>query len=177
LQPYADNIKFGFCGLRVIVQSEKHPAEVHRRIDTWLESALESLADETQMPDEKLKEYVEALLTLKREKPKKLHEEFGLNWIEVRTRRFHFSRKDEVVAFLEKPVEEVLSLFRNFVKQYLIPAKRFAVEITGSAALGLTADEAVEPYAAASKSLQDLDDVLAFRETLTWHESNTSILR
>lgn len=78
---------------------------------------------------------------------------------------------------MEKPVEEVLSLFRNFVKQYLIPAKRFAVEITGSAALGLTADEAVEPYAAASKSLQDLDDVLAFRETLTWHESNTSILR
>merc|ERR1719436_1919386 len=72
LRPYADGVGNGFCGLKVIVQSEKHPAEVHRRMDAWLALALTTLVGEEGTPDEKLAEYLEALLTLKKEKPKKL---------------------------------------------------------------------------------------------------------
>lgn len=44
------------------MQSEKHPAEVHRRIDTWLAGALTELhADST---DEQLGEYIDALLAV-----------------------------------------------------------------------------------------------------------------
>merc|ERR1712194_182159 len=65
LQPYADgSVGGGFCGLRVIVQSERHPADVHRRIDVWLAAALSGLVDEEGTPDEKLAEYLDSLLTL-----------------------------------------------------------------------------------------------------------------
>eukprot|EP00971_Amphidinium_carterae_P327742 6459238-Amphidinium_carterae.1 len=54
--PYSDQFDGGFCGVRVIVQSEKHPAELHRRVESWLQPALAELLDTTSLADEKLQE-------------------------------------------------------------------------------------------------------------------------
>eukprot|EP00927_Polykrikos_kofoidii_P083199 TRINITY_DN8471_c0_g1_i2.p1 TRINITY_DN8471_c0_g1~~TRINITY_DN8471_c0_g1_i2.p1 ORF type:complete len:1107 (-),score=193.48 TRINITY_DN8471_c0_g1_i2:165-3296(-) len=135
LQPYSE--RRGFCGIRVIVQSERHPAEVHRRIDSWLAAALEVVIDAEKSSDEHLGEYVDALLTLKREKPKKLADEFARNWSEVRNRSFLFSRQEDTISFLERPRQEVLAEFRAFIRDRLIPAPRIATEVLGAAGAAL----------------------------------------
>jgi len=181
-QPYADtSLGGGFCGLKVIVQSEKHPAEVHRRIDAWLAHALAGLTDKEQLSDEKVSEYLEALLTLKREKPKKLADEFGRNWAEVRSRHFNFARRNEVISFLERPTAEVLQEFRSFVQDKLVSAPRIAVQVLGSAAAAAADVEGSEaaaealPYASTGKVLESMEDIEEFRSSLIWRESNTAI--
>merc|ERR1712061_288744 len=57
---------------------------------------------------------------------------------EVRSRHFRFTRKEEVIAFLERPQSEILPEFRAFVRDSLIPAPRFVVEIMGAAAAAKT---------------------------------------
>mmetsp|Transcript_40369 Transcript_40369/g.114220 ORF Transcript_40369/g.114220 Transcript_40369/m.114220 type:complete len:345 (+) Transcript_40369:2-1036(+) len=172
LQPYSDT---GFCGVKVIVQSEKHPAEVHRRIDCWLSAALaELLAD----GDEALAEYVQALLAVKRERPKTLSEEFVRNRSEVRTRKFRFTRRDEVVAFLERPHADILREFRAFVQERLVPAPRIAARITGAAAADSACGEGAEESAAYGHSatlMSSVEDVETFRSKLVWTESATAI--
>mmetsp|Transcript_48832 Transcript_48832/g.140380 ORF Transcript_48832/g.140380 Transcript_48832/m.140380 type:complete len:1013 (-) Transcript_48832:12-3050(-) len=175
LQAHADGIGTGSCGIKVIVQSEKHPAEVHRRIDGWLGGALTELHSESS--DEQLGEYVESLLAVKREKPKKLADEFQRNWAQVGQRRFQFSRREEQVAFLERPKAELLPLFRTFVREKLVEAPRIASEILGAAAAALPTDsDEARPYEGATTILETLDDILAFRERLTWQLSNTAIV-
>eukprot|EP00930_Biecheleria_cincta_P037773 TRINITY_DN25951_c0_g1_i2.p1 TRINITY_DN25951_c0_g1~~TRINITY_DN25951_c0_g1_i2.p1 ORF type:complete len:1026 (+),score=169.95 TRINITY_DN25951_c0_g1_i2:39-3080(+) len=175
LQAYSDTGSGGgYCGLKAIVQSEKHPAEVHRRIDDWLANALAGLANEEENDDVKLGEYLEALLTKKREKPKKLADEFSPNWSEVISRHFRFTRRDEGIAFLEGPRQQILAAFRKFVRDCLIPAPRIAVEVLGAAASEAAANEA-EPYKGACRVLDSIGDIEDFRTKLSWRESNTSI--
>jgi len=180
LQAYCDHVGGGFCGIKVIVQSEKHPAEVHRRIDAWLSEALATLVDEDASTDAQLAEYLQALLTLKREKPKKLSEEFSRNWNQVSQRTFDFARRDKVIAYLEGPQCEILSEFRKFVKERLLLAARMAVEISGAAAdaieIGNCGSDEAAPYANAGIIMENLETVEAFRQKLEWKVSNTSIV-
>eukprot|EP00929_Paragymnodinium_shiwhaense_P057959 TRINITY_DN29034_c0_g1_i1.p1 TRINITY_DN29034_c0_g1~~TRINITY_DN29034_c0_g1_i1.p1 ORF type:complete len:1041 (-),score=300.48 TRINITY_DN29034_c0_g1_i1:228-3350(-) len=178
----------GLCGLKVIVQSEKHPAEVQRRIDAWLKPALEQLVDSEGTSDETLAEYLEALLTLKKEKPKKLADEFGRNWGEIRARHFRFTRRDEVVAFLERPREETLREFRTYVREKLLTARRMTCQVLGAVAKekaakvaesGADASEEdvaeVRPYEGAVQVLESLAEVEAFRSKLTFMNTSVAI--
>jgi insulysin len=157
LAAYADDV--GFCGLTITVQSARPPAEVHRRIDAWLEGALRDLAEE----DEELRGYVEALRARKRSRPSGLEEEFERNWREVSGRAFRFERREEAAAFLGR--EDALGVLRDFVRERLQTAPRLAVEISASESDEAKSDEAV-PYAGASVVLESLEDVEAFRARL-----------
>eukprot|EP00932_Pfiesteria_piscicida_P005535 SRR837773.15446.p1 GENE.SRR837773.15446~~SRR837773.15446.p1 ORF type:complete len:192 (-),score=75.73 SRR837773.15446:60-560(-) len=163
------------CGLQVIVQSELHPAEVHRRIRVWLAKALEQLQ---QDEDEDLKKYLTALLVKHQERPKNLGAEFSRNFSEVSGRTFRFTRKDECIAFLQRDPEELLRVFRAFVRERLVPAPRFAVEILGSLAEDAppaAADAEDVPYEGEVLLLQSLEDVEAFRRKLVFTQSPSEI--
>jgi len=184
LSPFQDSMGKGFCGLHMIVQSEMHPAEVHRRMDSWLLPALTHLTDPAEFSEEQFAEYNLALLTSMREKPKMLAQEFGRNWGEVSSRNFRFTRRDECIAFLERPTAEILSELRDFVRQKLLPAPRFCVEVLGATAKEKAAKPAegdqetfaaARPYENAAQHLKSTSDIEAFRAELAWVESTAPI--
>jgi len=177
LNPYSNIYDGAFCGLVITVQSEKHPAEVHNRINAWLASALQSLLDEHDMTEESFGEYHRALLVLKREKPKCLAEEFTRNWLEVDRRTFRFSRLEETLLFLEQPRTELLAQFRSFVLDAVMPAPRFCTQVLGAAAkaAGATKPDVGDATCRVVCHLQSLGDVDSFRAGLQWCMSNESI--
>lgn len=172
----ADNLgEEGTCGLQVVVQSELHPTEVHRRVRPWLAAALEQLQ---QDDDNDLNKYVKALLVKHQERPKNMGAEFSRNWSEVSGRSFRFTRKEESIAFLQRDPDELLRMFRAFVRDSLVPAPRIAAEIIGSLAddtpPAATAEEDVH-YEREVQVLESLEAVEAFRQTLQWTSSPSTI--
>ena len=82
----------GAQGLRVIVQSERHPAYLDTRIESFLAGVAATLAS---MEDEEFRQHVEALASKRLEKPKKLSVRNGRYWSEILSQHYNFNR-DEI---------------------------------------------------------------------------------
>ena len=82
----------GAQGLRVIVQSERHPVYLDQRIESFLISVDTMLV---QMEQEEYKQHVEALASKRLEKPKKLSVRNGRYWSEILSQHYNFNR-DEI---------------------------------------------------------------------------------
>merc|ERR1712039_893891 len=92
--------RFGFVGLRFIVQSEKAPEEVADRVRMWTASAWVHLQENVTQAE--FVEYRAALLAQLRERPKSLSEEFGRNWSEVASRSLSFKHREVLASHLEQ---------------------------------------------------------------------------
>ncbi|XP_043206057.1 insulin-degrading enzyme-like [Amphibalanus amphitrite] len=100
-------------GLRVIVQSDKPPEYVDRRIEAFLHSMVDHLRD---MSSEEFSNHKEALKTRKLEKPKNLVEEFTRHWDEIVIRQYCFGRElDEVEQLKTVEREELLKFFETHI--------------------------------------------------------------
>jgi len=174
----------GSCGLQVMVQSETHPAEVHRRIRVWLSAALVELEKEA---DDNLEKYLKALLVQYQDRPKNLASEVSRNWSAVSSRSFRFTRRAEAIAFLQRDPAELLSEFRTFVRESLVNAPRIAVEV-----LAAQHDDAPPPRSQEEAGdengggegdgggeivvvLESAGDIEAFRKRVTWRKSPATI--
>mmetsp|Transcript_17014 Transcript_17014/g.36900 ORF Transcript_17014/g.36900 Transcript_17014/m.36900 type:complete len:987 (-) Transcript_17014:124-3084(-) len=165
----------GKCGLKIMVQSELHPATVHRRIRVWLKAALEQLLKET---DEELEKYLKALLVKVSEKPKNLSSEFARNYGEVSLRSFEFDRQEQAITFLQR--DEVLREFRKFVEEKLTNAPKLVTEVRGSLVEDeeppLEEGEEDVPYNKEKMTiLETLEEIEAMRQTLTFARSLSDI--
>ncbi|XP_050068386.1 insulin-degrading enzyme [Anopheles maculipalpis] len=79
----------GICGLRIIVQSLRHPTYVEERIENFLNNMLEYLENLT---DSEFDRHKEALVALFLEKPKRLITQFNIFIQEISLRQYHFNR-------------------------------------------------------------------------------------
>merc|ERR1712228_604451 len=100
----------GAQGLRVIVQSDRHPVYLDQRIESFLESVDKSLEE---MEDEEFKQHVEALATKRLEKPKKLSVRNGRYWSEILSQHYNFDRDEIEVALLRSLSKEDIIKFYN----------------------------------------------------------------
>ena len=82
----------GAQGLRVIVQSDRHPVYLDQRIESFLAGVDTMLTD---MDEAEFKQHVEALASKRLEKPKKLSVRNGRYWSEILSQHYNFNR-DEI---------------------------------------------------------------------------------
>ena len=87
----------GAQGLRVIVQSDRHPDYLDQRIEAFLLS-LEDKLD--KMEETEFQQHVEALASKRLEKPKKLGVRNGRFWSEILSQHYNFDRDQIEVSSL-----------------------------------------------------------------------------
>ncbi|XP_011869711.1 PREDICTED: insulin-degrading enzyme-like [Vollenhovia emeryi] len=80
------NKQFGMQGLQIIIQSDKQPHYVEKRIDSFLDSMLNHVST---MPHEEFEEHKETLCS---KIANKVTDEFAVYWYEIRTKQYCFSR-------------------------------------------------------------------------------------
>ncbi|XP_053668951.1 insulin-degrading enzyme [Anopheles marshallii] len=79
----------GICGLRIIVQSLRHPTYVEERIENFLNDMLDYLEN---LSDSEFNHHKEAIIALFLEKPKRLITQFNIYIYEISMRQYHFNR-------------------------------------------------------------------------------------
>ncbi|XP_063697164.1 insulin-degrading enzyme [Culicoides brevitarsis] len=103
----------GAQGIRIIVQSNRHPAYVEERIETFLTSMKAQIE---KMSDEEFEKHKTALAALKLEKPKRMSAQFSQYLNEISVQQYHFERSECEVAFLKKITkEEFIKFYENFL--------------------------------------------------------------
>ena len=98
----------GAQGLRVIVQSDRHPEYLDERIESYLGGAVSTLEE---MEAEEFSQHVEALAHKRLEKPKKLGVRNGRYWSEILSQHFNFNRDQiEVINSIVKEYKNIVSI-------------------------------------------------------------------
>ena len=103
----------GAQGIRVIVQSDRHPDYLDSRIETFIQSLEETLKE---MEEKEFLTQVEALATKRLEKPKKLSVRNGRFWSEILSQHYNFDRDNVEVGVLRGLTkEDIIQFYSTFV--------------------------------------------------------------
>jgi len=103
----------GAQGLRVIVQSDRNPEYLDKRIEHFLHSLDETLA---VMDENEFNQHVEALATKRLEKPKKLSVRNGRYWSEILSQHYNFDRDQiEVDSLRSLTKDDIISFYREHI--------------------------------------------------------------
>ncbi|KAH8371843.1 hypothetical protein KR093_009062, partial [Drosophila rubida] len=103
----------GSNGIRIIVQSAKHPSFVEDRIENFLETYLQIIED---MPQDEFERHKEALIVKKLEKPKNIFQQFSQFYGEIALQTYHFEREEAEVAILRKITKtDFVDYFKKFI--------------------------------------------------------------
>ncbi|OQR75122.1 insulin-degrading enzyme-like [Tropilaelaps mercedesae] len=101
-------------GVRVFVQSDRHPSYVSNRIDLFINVLMKKHLEE--MPLEEFEKHKQALIALKLEKPKQLYDRSKLLLQEISNRTYLFNRRELEAAEIAKLTkDEVLEFFGRFI--------------------------------------------------------------
>jgi insulysin len=103
----------GAKGLRILVQSTKHPQFVEGRIEKFLSSMIKTIEE---MSSEEFERHKEALKSQKLEKPKRLSSQYSHYINEIALQQYHFDRSEkevEILATITK--EQVLQYYTLFI--------------------------------------------------------------
>ena len=104
----------GAHGLRIIVQSDRHPKYVEQRIKTFLDSMLHQVSG---MTEEEFNRHKESLATQRLEKPKMLTTLFAVFWNEISSQQYNFDRTDIEVAHLSTiKKEQILKFYKEMIQ-------------------------------------------------------------
>lgn len=158
----------GAQGLRVIVQSDKHPEYVEKRIDLFMDSMLDHISN---MAEDQFERHKKALAALRLEKPKMLSSLATIFWNEISSQQYNFDRANIEVAYLKTITRSQLL---NFYKEIVHSESRhkLSVHVISTAtddtsveanALGLNTKTEEVVDTAARKEIKKIDDILAFK--------------
>uniref|UniRef100_A0A1Y1LI14 Insulin-degrading enzyme n=1 Tax=Photinus pyralis TaxID=7054 RepID=A0A1Y1LI14_PHOPY len=121
----------GVQGLRVIVQSDKHPSIVDGRIEEFLHGMLEHLQN---MKNEEFMRHKDALAAHRLEKPKQLTAQTALYWSEITAQQYHFARAEVEVAYLRTVTkEDLINFYETLLKNGAQERKKLAVHVLSKA--------------------------------------------
>ncbi|XP_017844031.1 insulin-degrading enzyme isoform X2 [Drosophila busckii] len=103
----------GANGIRIIVQSAKHPSFVEDRIENFLQTYMQVIED---MPQDEFERHKEALIVKKLEKPKTIFQQFSMFHGEISMQTYHFDREEAEVAILRKITKnDFVDYFKKFI--------------------------------------------------------------
>ncbi|XP_039310540.1 insulin-degrading enzyme isoform X2 [Solenopsis invicta] len=153
----------GAQGLRVLVQSDKHPQYVEKRIDLFIDSMLDYIST---MPEEQFEEHKKALATLRLEKPKTLSARCTFYWNEIVNQQYNFNRVNIEVAYLRSITREQLL---NFFKENVHSKTRHKLSIhvistaEESNSVDITNGEITD--LSTSEEVKKIDDIISFKNS------------
>ncbi|XP_037939985.1 insulin-degrading enzyme isoform X2 [Teleopsis dalmanni] len=117
----------GAVGLRIIVQSTKHPSFVEDRIENFLENFLKSIEN---MSIEEFERHKDALAVKKLEKPKTIFQQYKKFLNEIALAQYHFERNEAEVIILRKiGREEFVQFFKNCISRNGMERRVLSVHI------------------------------------------------
>lgn len=121
----------GVQGIRVIVQSAKHPAFVEERIENFLNGMIDHLEN---MSDEEFKRHKEALAAQKLEKPKRLTTQFTKFLNEIALQQYHFNRAQVEVAFLQTLTkQQIIEYYKEFIIMGAASRRSLSIHVVSTA--------------------------------------------
>ncbi|XP_033611294.1 insulin-degrading enzyme [Cryptotermes secundus] len=121
----------GVQGLRVIVQSERHPSYVDQRVEAFLAKMEDYIVD---MTSEEFERHKEALAAHRLEKPKKLSVLSARFWLEITSQQYNFDRANIEVAHLRGlQKEDILDFYRELIHHSAPRRHKLAVHVVSMA--------------------------------------------
>lgn len=121
----------GVQGLRVIVQSDRHPEYVDQRVETFIAS-METYIE--QMPDEEFERHKEALAAQRLEKPKRLSARSSRFWAEITSQQYNFDRVNIEVAYLRTLTKtDILNFYKELIHHSSPKRHKLAVYVVSTA--------------------------------------------
>ncbi|XP_053683115.1 insulin-degrading enzyme [Sabethes cyaneus] len=148
----------GVQGIRIIVQSTKHPAYVEDRIESFLNGISNYL--ET-MTDEEFDRHKEALAAQKLEKPKRLSTQFAKFLNEISLQQFHFNRAQVEVAFLKTLTkQQIIDYYKEFIVLGAPSRRTLSIHVISTAEGGAAGKDA--PAETVEQNANDTTNVKDF---------------
>ncbi|KAM3955202.1 insulin degrading metalloproteinase [Aphomia sociella] len=121
----------GVQGLRVIVQSDRHPAYLEERIDAFLEGSQSYLTD---MTDEEFLKHRAALAAQKLEKPKRMSTRASQLWSEITAQVYNFDRpRVEVEQLNTITKSELIEFYKKHISENSPDRRKLAVHVVSTA--------------------------------------------
>uniref|UniRef100_A0A1Q3FFH3 Insulin-degrading enzyme n=1 Tax=Culex tarsalis TaxID=7177 RepID=A0A1Q3FFH3_CULTA len=160
----------GVQGIRVIVQSAKHPAYVEERIEHFLNGMIEQLEN---MSEEEFKRHKEALAAQKLEKPKRLSTQFGKFLTEISLQQYHFNRAQVEVAFLQTLTkQQIIEYYKDYIIMGAPSRRSLSIHVVSTAEGGAghrdaptEATERTTNETADAKDFVKVCDLASFKST------------
>lgn len=155
----------GTQGLRIIVQSDRHPKYIEQRISIFLNSMLEYISDITE---EEFNAHKESLAVQYLEKPKKLTILSTIFWNEILLQQCNFNRVNIGVAYLRTITkEQILQFYKDVLQSDIQP--KISVHILPAKDSKSENEDAVDPNEDTESDTTNtveykvIDDVLSFK--------------
>ncbi|CAK9808752.1 Insulin-degrading enzyme [Anthophora quadrimaculata] len=156
----------GTQGLRIIVQSDRHPKYIEQRISIFLNSMLEYISAITE---EEFNAHKESLAVQYLEKPKKLTILSTIFWNEILLQQCNFNRVNIGVAYLRTITkEQILQFYKDVLQSDIQP--KISVHILPATKDSKSENEdAVDPNKDSESDTTNtveykvIDDILSFK--------------
>ncbi|XP_045464651.1 insulin-degrading enzyme [Harmonia axyridis] len=121
----------GVLGLRIIVQSDKHPAYLDERIEEFLSSMKTYLIS---MEEDEFIRHQDALAAQRLEKPKQLASQTNLYWSEITAQQYHFNRTEIEVAYLRTlKKKDIIDFYEEFLEENAKCRRKLSVQVVSMA--------------------------------------------
>ncbi|OWR43903.1 putative metalloprotease, partial [Danaus plexippus plexippus] len=132
----------GVQGLRVIVQSDRHPAYLEDRIENFIRRSQEYLEN---MTDEEFLKHRSSLAAQKLEKPKRLATRASQMWSEITAQVYNFDRMHVEVEELNTVTkDELLEFYMKHISPKSLERQKLSVYVVSTAEGGAGNKEASE---------------------------------
>ncbi|XP_017891518.1 insulin-degrading enzyme isoform X2 [Ceratina calcarata] len=153
---------YGVQGLRIIVQSDRHPKYVEQRIDAFLKCMMEHVSS---MNDEEFESHKESLAIRRLEKPKQMNTLSAIFWSEIVSQQYNFDRANIEVTYLRTVTkEQILSFYKEMLRNDV--QHKLSVHIL-STLKDPSSDDATSSDANESMNTtieyKKIDDILSFK--------------
>lgn len=158
----------GVQGMRIIVQSDKHPTYVDLRIEDFLSGMQKYI---TEMSDEDFNKHKEALAAHRLEKPKQLSTQSYIYWSEITAQQYHFDRTPVEVAHLRTLTkEDILNFYKDLISADSSNRHKIAVHVVSTVGgeNGIDLPIPVEPQPEAKEPIV-ICDVTTFKSAHEMH--------
>ncbi|CAK1587423.1 unnamed protein product [Parnassius mnemosyne] len=124
----------GVQGLRVIVQSDRHPSYLEERIEAFLRSCQEYLE---KMSEEEFLKHRAALAAQRLEKPKRMSSKASQLWSEISSQVYNFDRpRVEVEQLNTITKEELIQFYKKHISEESMERQKLSVHVVSTAVGG-----------------------------------------
>ncbi|KAG5874566.1 hypothetical protein JTB14_019568 [Gonioctena quinquepunctata] len=151
----------GVQGLRIIVQSDRHPNYIDTRIEAFLEHMVENI---TAMSEEEFLRHREALASQRLEKPKQLSTLTNRLWVEITGQQYHFDRANVEVSYLRTLSKtDIIDFYKEFLENNAVRRKKLSVQVISMAEGGAGKENEKDCPVANGPSAKVINDITVFK--------------
>ncbi|XP_056631781.1 insulin-degrading enzyme isoform X2 [Diorhabda carinulata] len=151
----------GVQGLRIIVQSDRHPNYLDSRIEAFLDSMLTQIIE---MSEEDFVKHREAWAAQRLEKPKQLNALTNRFWSEITTQQYHFDRANVEVAYLRSITKnDIIEFYKEMLSSNAEKRKKLSVQVVSVAEGGAGLNSTENSHGTCKSSV--INDVTVFKSS------------